>query len=118
MLPTHIKTTADLLALEKFSKRYPNSKKTFIAYKYVQHDRRPPLYVDNNIVYRKGEIISVGRFSTNVFDHCGSGINVATLKWVRDNKYFEGQVNIKLEVAVCDIVCFPKGLRKVSGKEG
>jgi hypothetical protein len=105
-LPTNINSRRNLNTLKAWRFKHPNSKRTLVVFKFVDLPERSSPYRTPVIIYKKGETVTVTRWSANPKAMCAAGINVASRDWCRDMR---GQCQriIRLSVRVCDIVCIP-----------
>jgi hypothetical protein len=96
------------------------------AFKYLNGNHSPY----QKTVYRVGKTYSVDDFDTDIFNLCGSGINVASLEWcLQDTNFDLDKTYVEVEFDASDIVCIPfasdgkfrvrkiKVLRKLTKKE-
>ena len=74
------------------------------AYKLVNADMQGPF--NGGVTYAIGEIVAVGDANMDPSEHCGAGINVATLDWCLAN-YAPGYRVLILEFTAADIACIP-----------
>jgi hypothetical protein len=91
----------DNLAILQFQKH------KLIAYKYLNADWGSPIQ-GNRIFYKIGETIEEKDCNTDIFQDCGSGLNVATLDWcLRDTGGDLDKIYIEVEFDPKDIAAIP-----------
>ena len=74
------------------------------AYKLVTDECGGPFY--GGIVYTVGATVSVSDADTDPAEHCGAGVNVATLDWCL-KEWQPGYRVLVLEFTAADIACIP-----------
>ena len=77
------------------------------AFKYVLNDMGSPTN-NKRIIYEVGETFTETDVNTDIFEHCGAGLNVATLEWcVRDTNFDKDAIYLEVEFMPQDIVAIP-----------
>ena len=74
------------------------------AYKLVNEHNQGPF--NGGLTYNVGETVEVDACNTDPDDHCGTGINVATLPWCLDS-WRPGYKVLLVEFKAKDIACIP-----------
>jgi hypothetical protein len=76
------------------------------AYKLVNADGESPIHPTGKLAYEVGETLTVKNASTDNTEHCGPGINVATLDWcIRE--WRDGYRILVVEFTAADIAAIP-----------
>jgi len=76
------------------------------AYKLVNSRSQGPF--NGGITYEIGKMCTVDDADTDASNHCGAGINVATLDWCL-REWREGSRILIVEFEAADIACIPSG---------
>ena len=76
------------------------------AYKMVTANGTSPIQTDKPLTYDVGASLSVPDANTDATEHCGAGINVATLDWVM-REWREGYRVFVVEFTAADIAAIP-----------
>ena len=74
------------------------------AYKLVNEHNQGPF--NGGLTYNVGETVEVDGCNTDPNDHCGAGINVATLPWCLDS-WQPGYKVLLVEFKAKDVACIP-----------
>ena len=81
------------------------------AYKMVSATLMSPIHPEGRLTYAVGTVLEVSDANTDVTEHCGAGINVATLDWCLKEMQPDYRVMV-VEFEAADIAAIPTADRK------
>ena len=76
------------------------------AYKLVDDKYRSPIQARGKLTYKLGATVSAKDVNTDPSEHCGAGVNVATLTWCLRN-WEDGYRILLVEFDKADLACIP-----------
>ncbi len=76
------------------------------AYKLVDKNFKSPIQSTGKLTYKIGARVEAEKVDANPSEHCGEGINVATMPWVL-REWREGWRVLLVEFDKADLVCIP-----------